>query len=179
MTMALNLPELDETTRKYMLKEFEAEEASGNPYRGASLSRKGLAAWSSLMKETIESGTDQTLMASLNDPTLWLPSDARGYRVNVRQASERLATSEFNTWYVRGLSARLLAEGVEQCQVFRAASPKWAPDSCSKHERKIVLVADVYAGHRRRYWPAADENAFSVPYQPGCHHSIRRLLPTD
>lgn len=31
--MEMNFEELDETTRRYMLSEFEAEEASNNPYR--------------------------------------------------------------------------------------------------------------------------------------------------
>lgn len=92
----------------------------------------------------------------------------------MRQASVRLATNEFNTWYVRGLSGLLLDEGMVQCEVYRAGHPKWEPSECSKHEGEIVAVQDVYAGHRRRYWPVPDPTAFSIPFQPGCHHSIRR-----
>jgi hypothetical protein len=33
LLMEMNFEELDETTRRYMLSEFEAEEASNNPYR--------------------------------------------------------------------------------------------------------------------------------------------------
>jgi hypothetical protein len=58
--------------------------------------------------------------------------------------------------------------------VYRASEPKWAVASCSQHEGHIVPVRKVYDGHRSRYWPTEDLNAFSIPFQPGCHHSIRR-----
>ena len=180
--MALVLDELDPTTRQHMLREFEAELA-GNPYLPASLSEQGRAAWPDLMRRAILEGDDTTLRAALlTDPTLLRPREtavrsgvAHERNVNFAQASQRLATGEFNTWYVRGLSARLLAEGVESVEVYRAAVPKWEPAACSSHEGAVVAVRDVYEGHRARYWPTENPDGFSVPFQPGCHHSIRRI----
>jgi hypothetical protein len=107
-------------------------------------------------------------------------TDAKGVtrerRVNVAQATGRLCLSEFNTWYVRGLATRLLEEGVTHCQAYRAAIPKWEPGECSTHEGQIYTVQEIYDGHRRRYWPEpGDTTATSIPFGPGCHHTIRRI----
>lgn len=44
-------------------------------------------------------------------------------------------------------------EGVETCQVYRAAQPRWEPGECSRHEGSILDVAAVHAGQRALYWP--------------------------
>jgi len=45
--MTMNFNELNGTTREWMLRRFEAEESSGNPYRSEALSEAGLAStWS-------------------------------------------------------------------------------------------------------------------------------------
>ncbi len=181
--MAMNFEELDETTRHYMLGEFEAEEAGGHPYRSPNLNANGLAAFPDVMRSAIQQGNEQTLADVLNDPSLWnetepwtrlgVPQEPR--RINVRQQSERLALTEFNTWYVRGLSRRLLEEGVAECEVFRGEEPKWEPAECAEHEGLRLPVQEVYDGHRARYWPTENPEAISVPFGPNCHHTIRRV----
>ena len=181
--MALLLDELDDTTREHMLREFEMEMSSENPFKPATLSLKGRAAWPNLMRDAIRDGHDGTLHAALlNDPALFNSHEsyvrngvAHQRAINHEQASERLATSEFNTWYVRGLSARLLAEGVETVEVYRAATPRWEPGGCAAHEGMIASVQAVYDGHRSAYWPVSNPDAFAIPFQAGCHHSIRRV----
>lgn len=172
----MQFDELDDVTRRYMLSEFEAEQAGGNPYIPRNLSPAGRAAFPDLMREAIRSGTEQTLSAALSNPTYWEPHDASGKRVNVPFAAQRAALTEFNTWYVRGLARRLLDEGVEYCQVYRAMPPKHEPGECSQHEGQTCPVQMVYDGHRRRYWPEpGDPTAFSIPAGPSCHHTIRRV----
>lgn len=181
--MTLNLEELDAATRASMLAEFNLEEASGNAYRGELLSDLGRTTWATLMSDAISSGDDGSLVAALQVADYWLPSETysrngvvRERAINLRQASERLGTSEFNTWYVRGLTRKLINEGVTDCEVYRAAAPKWDIAACTQHEGQIYPVTVVYAGHRRRYWPSpGDETAFSIPFQPGCHHTVRRI----
>jgi hypothetical protein len=180
--MAMNFEELDGTTRGRMLDEFETEEGGGSPYRGRGLSGAGFAAFSGLMRQAIADGDDDSLTTALAVEGFWNPTEtyvrggvARERRINVRQAAERLARNEFNTWYVRGFSKRLLDEGVERCQAYRAALPRWEPGECSEHEGQIYQVADIYAGHRACYWPEpGNPGAISIPFQPGCHHTIRR-----
>lgn len=181
--MAMNFEELDDKTRSYMLEEFEAEESGSNPYRGKGLSASGRAAFPDLMREAIKGGNEQTLIAALSNPSFWDPTETyvrdgvqRERRVNVRQAAERLGLTEFNTWYVRGLAKRLIDEGVANCQVYRAAIPKWEPAECSQHEGQVLPVKEIYRGHRARYWPEpGDAMAMSIPFGPGCHHTIRRV----
>lgn len=181
--MALNLTELDATTREHMLREFDVETDSDLPYLPASLTDHGKRQWPTLMRLAIADGDDTSLMSALcADPAIFVERETyvlngmrRERAVNPRQAAERLATSEFNTWYVRGLSARLLAENVDRVEIYRAGEARRSPAECSAHEGLIVEVRDVYAGHRAKYWPTPSQSAFSVPFQPMCHHSIRRL----
>lgn len=181
----MNFTELDSTTREWMLLRFEAEEAGGTPFRSEVLSPAGLTAWPTLMRNAITNpnGSEETLAAALNRPDYWNQTETyqrngafHERNVNVAQAASRLATNEFNTWYVAGLAARLADEGVTDCKVYRAALPKWEPAGCSTHEGQIYPVAQIIAGHRIGYWPPpgfADELA--IPAQPGCHHTITRI----
>lgn len=63
--MAMQFEELDAATRAHMLAEFEAEEASGHPYRSKNFSAAGLSAYPSLMRAAIENGDEESLAASL------------------------------------------------------------------------------------------------------------------
>lgn len=114
--MAMNFEELDGVTRQRMLTELDAELAGPNPYLGRGLSVAGRAAFPALMREAIQGGNEESLAAALNRADYWNPTESyerngvtRERQVNVRQAAERLALTEFNTWYVRGLARRLLA----------------------------------------------------------------------
>jgi len=180
--MAMNFEELDGKTRGYMLSEFEAEQSGGNPYRPKGLSAMGLSAFPKLMREAIQNGNEETLKASLSQTPLWNPTEtyvrngvARERQLNVDQASERLALTEFNTWYVRGLAKRLTDEGISRCQAYRAAMPKWEPGECQSHEGQVFSVTEIFLGHRAKYWPEpGNPSAIAIPFGPGCHHTIRR-----
>lgn len=179
--MALYLEELDDETREHMLREFEAEWATTDKYIPKSLSADGLSAWPELMKDAIAKGDDQSLREALTanthyfEPRIQTKSGSRAQ--NIPHAAGQLARNEFNTYYVRGLSAKLLAEGVDRAEVYRAAEPTGSKAACSAHEGTEVSVQDVYNGHRAQYHPFHAPEAFSVPFQPGCHHSIRRTSP--
>lgn len=181
--MAMKFEELDEITRRYMLEEFEKEQSSSNSYRPKVLSKVGQSNFLNLVREAVQSGNEETLIRLLSNPTYWNPTETyirdgvvRERRVNVQQAAERLGLTEFNTWYVRGLAKRLMDEGVTRCQVYRGAMPKWEPAECSVHEGKILPAKEIYHGHRARYWPEpGNPEAMSIPFGPGCHHTIRRV----
>jgi hypothetical protein len=181
--MAMSYEELDDKTRGYMLTEFEKEEASGRPYRSRALSPAGLAVFPGLMRQAIESGNEVSLCRSLDNADYWEPTEAytrdgitRSRHRNIAQSAQRLALTEFSTWYVAGFTQRLLDEGVEKCQVYRGEQPKWEPGECAMHEGRIVSVREVHDGHRVRYWPEpGDQDAFAIPFGPGCHHVVRRV----
>lgn len=183
--MAMNFNELNGTTREWMLQRFEAEESSGNPYRSEALSPAGLANWADLMRQAITDpdGNEVTLAARLNRAGYWQATEtyvregvSRQRRVNPVQASERLALTEFNTWYVAGLAARLQEEEVARCRVYRAGIPKWQSAACSAHEGQTYAVTEIIEGHRVGYWPPPGVHGqLSIPVGPGCHHTIERI----
>jgi hypothetical protein len=181
--MAMNFEELDDVTRRYMLAEFELEEQSPSPYRGKGLTNGGKAVFPDLMRNAVKEGNEHTLAQALLNSAYWHRTETyvragveRERQVNILQTSERLALSEFNTWYVRGLAKRLMDENVTRCQAYRAQVPKWEPGDCASHEGEIFAVEIIYHGHRARYWPEpGNRNAMSIPFGPGCHHSIRRV----
>jgi hypothetical protein len=176
--------ELDEATREWMLRRFEAEESGGNPYRSEVLSQIGRVHWPDIMCQAITDpdGSEVTLAVALNRPGYWQATEtyvrngiARQRSVNLAQASERLAITEFNTWYVAGLAARLQEEGATRCRVYRAGIPRWQPAECSVHEGQTYAVAEIIAGHRIGYWPPLGvPGRLSIPAGPGCHHTIER-----
>lgn len=182
--MPMIFEELDETTRRFMIGGFEAEWANGARYEPRDLSAAGLDAFPDLMRAAIETGNEESLSTSLMRPEYWNPTRTymrRGnpvtQEINVRQSSELLGRNEFNTWYVWGLANRLIDESVEMAQIYRAAPPKWEIAECSTHEGEVRPVIDFQHGHRARYWPEINDLAFSIPWVPGCHHTIRRYCP--
>ena len=174
--MFMHFEELDELTRQYMLLEFEDEE-SNNPYRSRKLSSSGLAEFPGLMRRAIKSGNEQTLTDSLLVSSYWNLIDRRGHKINLQESATSLGLTEFNTWYVHGLTKKLMDEGVTHCQVYRAAMPKWEESAeCAIHNGKKFSVIDIYRGHRARYWPTpGNRSTLSIPIGPNCHHSIKRV----
>ena len=177
-----NFEELDET-RPWMLEEFKIEEKSGNPYRSRRLSGVGLRQFPIEMEKAIKEGNESTLAQALSNSAYWLPDEPYQRsgktfkkRINPAKAAESLARTEFNTWFVRGFARKLLEEGEEYCQVYRADSA-WEPRAeCLQHEDQIYRVRDIYDGHRARYWPTpGNPHALSIPVATNCHHSIRRV----
>jgi hypothetical protein len=180
-----NFDELEDT-RPYMLQEFRSEQASTHPppFRPANLSPRGQAAFADIMERAIAEGNEETLVQELSDPALWIAMESyitktgkiatRSYSANDR--ARRFSITDFNTWYVRGFCHRLMDEGVEECEVYRAA-PAYQPRSeCRTLEGGVLSVREVYEGHRAKYHPMPNPGAFSIPVGPNCHHSIRRLV---
>jgi hypothetical protein len=186
--MPMNYEELDDKTRSLMLKGFEAEWGSGNPYVSQGLNDKGRAAFPGLMRAAIQTGTEVSLIDSLNDAGFWKPTEIdikNGVPTevprHVLQSATRLGLGEFSTWYVHGLARRLLDEGETQCQIYRGEPPRplgqgETTGECSKYEGAIVSVQLIYDNHRARYWPEpGNKDALQIPFAPWCHHVIRRV----
>lgn len=181
----MHFTELDGATREWMLRRFEDEEAGGRPYRSPRLTPLGLSRWPDLVREAItdEAGTERTLADTLDRPEYWhptepyrLPDGGTGVRrVNRAQAATCLALSEFNTWYVAGLAARLRSEGETHCRIHLADTSK-GTGPCPIHEGDVRSLTQVIAAHRITYWPPPGrKDAFAVPATPNCHHTIARL----
>lgn len=179
----MNFEELDSETRRWMLTRLDLEEAMPVRYRPKNLSKEGEAEYPRLLRGVIESstGSEVSLAQALSDQAFWQATrfyERKGKIVEARidpfVAARRLALTEFNTYYVAGLAHRLQSEGINDCEVYRAADPVGDRASCSDHEGQRYLLTEVISGHRATYWPQADLDAFSIPAGPNCHHSIRR-----
>lgn len=174
--------ELDSVTREWMLKEFRIEQEETNPYRSKEMTGLGKSKFTEIIEEAILEGNEVSLAADLVNTKFWQPytnysvkGKIRKRKVNPLDSSKRFALTEFNTWYVRGLCRKLMEEGVESCEVYRAAYASEPRPDCQDHDGKTFKVLDVYKGHRARYWPIVNKTAFSIPIGPNCHHTIRRL----
>ena len=177
-----NFEELNEATRRFMLREFDAEQ-EGTPYVSTQLSSQGVGVYAELMRNAICTGNEESLEADLSYDAYWRPTGSNQSRSPSRRTTngfsykaERLAITEFNTWYVRGLARLLLDEGVKTCEVYRAGAAKEPRGECAQHEGRRFSIQEIYNGHRARYWPKpGNPSAFSIPVGPYCHHTMRRV----
>jgi len=125
--MPLNYIDLDDSTKKYMLKEIEFDKESNGFYLSNYLTTQGKEVWPSLLEE-----------ASQHDDA-WLEQQILGRRLLATHyprrkpnstemtqakvphtAAQTLAEGEFNRLYARGLSSRAKAEGIEFVEAYRA-----------------------------------------------------------
>jgi hypothetical protein len=176
--------ELDNMTRRCMLEEFRAEQSSSSPppFRPTNLTPEGGAVFTEIMERALLGGDEQTLAHDLAQPSYWntvTMEMRKGKLVPVRHKvsdlARRFADTDFNTWYVRGLCKRLLDEGLEECEVYRAGPAYQRRVECIALEGRRFPVREIYAGHRAKYHPVENPSAFSIPVGVNCHHSIRRV----
>lgn len=122
--MALDLIDLDETTRGHMLSEFESDLAEDALYMGKDLSESGMRRYPDLLRAAIESGDDSSLEGGLSEPNVFNEMGLRqGKPVKVpKNAAQRLAEGEFNRFYLRGLCLRAIDDGANVVVVYRARS---------------------------------------------------------
>lgn len=176
--------ELDDETRSYMLEEFRKEQSAPSfpPYRPSGFVGTD-EKFVTIMERALTEGDEDSLAYELSDPVLWeeygiriVKGRPREYRDPYDVQAKRFGITDFNTWYVRGLSAKLIQEGVEECEIYRADRAYVPRASCRGLEGAVLRTVDVYEGHRKTYHhPALDRRALSIPAGPNCHHSIQRL----
>lgn len=169
-----------------MLVEFRAEQASEDfpPFRPKGYVG-GDDAFIAIMERNIIEGDEISLAADLTDPRLWDEVSLRRGKKRMIEyhdpfdvQAHRFAITDFNTWYVRGLTRRLLDEGIRTCEVFRAEAAYQPRLECRRLEGIELQTQTVYEGHRVKYHhPNADRRGLAVPFGPNCHHSIRRVTP--
>jgi hypothetical protein len=135
--MGFEFANLDETTRRYMLQELEHDLAQGTLYLSPRLSPEGRASYPDLLAEALRTHDDSWLAEQLRRRGDLNPYEERhtaeGDLVTARlpaNAPEVLAGDDFNRFYMRGLCARALAEGVGVVEVYRGrASAQPRPES--------------------------------------------------
>ena len=108
--------DLDDTTREHMVNEANLRGAHVTEYFGRRLTERGRADWPDLLRETIRSGTPESLAAALRVSGR-LKAREMSHRKGVpyekdvpSNAAELLAEGEFNRYYCRALCLRAIAE---------------------------------------------------------------------
>ena len=137
--MALQLANLDEVTRTWMVEELELDVANGDLYLSPRLNSRGHVEYEQLLRTAFLDGDDQLLADEIRSRGLLNPSEQRrkpsgGFstvKVPVT-AAETLAEGEFNRFYVRALCRRVIDDGIGELEVYRAkavANPRSASEA--------------------------------------------------
>lgn len=178
----MNYDELDDTTRKWMLEEFNNEQSQEKHHQSKSLNQAGLEAFPEIMRKAIQTGNIDSLAKELSNPSYWNPTKPRKGKngtidipINPQTEAKMVAHSEFNTCYTHGFARRLKEEGIEVCEVYRADRADQQNCECTNLEGTTQPVQKIYDGHRAKYFPKDNFGAFSIPSVPYCHHTIRRV----
>jgi len=118
--MSLLLINLDTTTRRFMLAEFESDIKSGSLYMSNRLTPTDKTIYPILLHEAIEQHDDLWLAAALA-PYIADHEMRSGKSIKMsKTAATMLAESEFNRFYMRGVCYRASSEGIQNVVAYRA-----------------------------------------------------------
>ncbi|MGY4686143.1 MULTISPECIES: hypothetical protein [Petrotoga] len=124
--MAIQYKNLDEQTRKFMLKEMEKDVKEGTLYISPRLNSTGQSEWAKLLEDAIAGYNDDWLATQLNEQQCMKSDEERKLRSGeIKKAKvpvnapETLAEGEFNRFYARGICVRAIAEGISEVIVYR------------------------------------------------------------
>ena len=124
--MALHYENLDERTRSFMLGEVDSDLSHEKFYISPRLNELGEENYVYLLKEAIEHHDDAWLAQQLRSRGYMKENEQRkqpgGDLMTVRiprTAPDALSEGEFNRYYIRGLCVRVIAEGIDQVEVYR------------------------------------------------------------
>jgi len=125
--MALYYENLDDRTRQLMLEEMEYDIAQNQLHISPLLSGQGERDYANLLREAIQSGSDETLAESLRVHRRLSralprrkPKGGYGIASTPENAADMLAEGEFNRYYIRALARRALEDGIQELVVYRA-----------------------------------------------------------
>jgi len=176
--MALYFENLDDRTRQLMLDEMDYDIANNQLHISPFLSGQGQRDYTNLLREALQSGTDETLMQSLQEHRRILRTLPRrnpngGYSIaaTAENAAQVLAESEFNRYYIRALALRALEDGISELVIYRAkplTNPR--PESEARIETSLPpqeLLEDL------RSHPGDERPTLGVPSGPNSGLSVR------
>ena len=147
--MGLNYTQLTETTRRFMMQEFE----QGGHYLSPRLNEAGRARWITLLKDALQYHTDVWLERELIRRNCFAVSEylksSMGKTVtraiNREQAAKVLAEGEFNRFYLRGLCIGAKARGLTHLIVTQGRIIPNAPPASRKSVGTPVEVNALLA----------------------------------
>lgn len=124
--MGIYYENLDDRTRKFMMKELEMDITNGKVYISPRLNSLGQANWEAMLRESIEGHNDDWLAYQLSTNGCMsmqerrrTPSGGMTIAKVPVNAMETLSEGEFNRYYARGLCARAIEDGIQNVEVCR------------------------------------------------------------
>jgi hypothetical protein len=125
--MSLQLINLDERTRVFMLDEFRSDVSNGRLYVSPRLTERGRELYAQLLEKAVKEHNDTWLANQLRINGLIKTHEQRRrptggistVKVSVN-AAETLAEGEINRFYIRGLCLRAKEDGLPEVLVYRA-----------------------------------------------------------
>ena len=125
--MSLYFVNLDDRTRQLMLEEVDYDISHNQLHISPFLSGQGQHDYVNLLKDAIQSGSDETLAEHLKqhrrlNRTIPRKNPKGGFSIASApaNAAEILAESEFNRFYIRALARRAIEDGITDLVVYRA-----------------------------------------------------------
>jgi hypothetical protein len=161
-----------------MLEEMEYDIANHQLHISPFLSGQGQRDYENLLREALQSGSDETLAQNLEQHrrilrTLPRRNPSGGYSIaaTAENAAQVLAESEFNRYYIRALALRAIEEGIPELVIYRAkpvANPR--PESEARIETSLSpqeLLEDL------RSHTGDERPSLGVPSGPNSGLSVR------
>jgi hypothetical protein len=175
--LGLKYQNLDEITRKHMIKEIELDIANGKLYYSKFFSQTGNTLWADLLRAACEKYTDDWLDGQLRvNGCMAATHIRRTPKGGLTTASvpitapQTLAEGEFNRFYARGLCSRAIEEGLSHIEVYRG---KMVEHPRVESEEKIgakLPVKDLLNDLRNSQ---GVEPCFGIPPGPNSGLTIR------
>ncbi|HLO33233.1 MAG TPA: hypothetical protein VK249_29060 [Anaerolineales bacterium] len=177
--MALYFENLDDRTRQLMLDEMEYDVAHNQLHISPFLSGQGERDYANLLREALESGSDETLAQHLREHRRILRTlprrnpKAGGYSIAAtpENAAQVLAESEFNRYYIRALARRAIEDGISELVVYRA-KPVSNPRPASEARVETTLSPEELLEDLRSH-PGDEPPTLGVPSGPNSGLSVR------
>lgn len=177
--MALYFENLDDRTRGLMLDEMEYDIANNQLHISPFLSGQGQRDYTSLLRDAIQKGNDETLAQSLREHRRIVRTQPRrlpkagGYSIAAtpENAAEVLAESEFNRYYIRGLARRAIEDGITDLIIYRA-KPVQTPRPESEARVETSLSPQELLDDLRSH-PGDEPPTLGVPSGPNSGLSVR------
>ena len=170
--MSLELINLDDETRRFMLEELDLDLKNKTRYVGKRLREKQVDKYFELLRSAIKQYDDEWLETQIGKFNLLNETELRaGKPVKVPvTAAQTLAEGEFNRYYIRGLSLRAIDEGIDRLTIYRAKevrrSRSDSEDLEGTDESPEVLLENA------RIIPGTEE-AVGLPHGPNSGLSVK------
>jgi hypothetical protein len=169
-----NLPQLTPSTRELMLNEFQFDVMTGTPYLGKHLSELGKSRYADLARQAFRSGTPETFAQSLEPVPgpMWQQRYQRKDGVWAKVSSDaatRLASGEFNRYYMRAICFQAVHNGTGMVEVFRAKDVENVRSEGPKSGDKLN-AANVLLDLKQDY---DQKPASGMPHGPNSGLSLR------